>query len=86
MRSGRMRVAEVSVAAIRENVRTLRARTGGNLIAVIKANGYGHGREIVAKAAMDGGATQLGVADLEEALLLRESGIDAPSLMLVARD
>ncbi|MGO1434060.1 MAG: alanine racemase [Canibacter sp.] len=80
MRSGRMRVAEVSVAAIRENVRTLRARTGGNLIAVIKANGYGHGREIVAKAAMDGGATQLGVADLEEALLLRESGIDAPLL------
>lgn len=80
MRTGSMRVAEVSVAAIRHNVKLLKQRTGGHLIAVIKANGYGHGREIVARAAMQGGATQLGVADLEEAVQLREAGIDAPLL------
>ncbi len=75
-----MRVAEVSLPAIRHNVRLIRERTRAHVIAVIKANGYGHGREIAAKAAMEGGATMLAVADLEEALQLREAGIDAPLL------
>ena len=78
MRTGSMRVAEISLPAIRHNVRHLREMTGGNVIAVLKANGYGHGAAIVGKAAIEGGATLLGVADLEEAIALRDAGIDAP--------
>lgn len=78
MRTGSMRVAEISLPAIRQNVRHLRELTGCNVIAVLKANGYGHGAVIAARAAIDGGASLLGVADLEEALALREAGIDAP--------
>lgn len=78
MRTGSMRVAEISLPAIRHNVGRVRELTGGHVIAVIKANGYGHGAEFVARAAIEGGATLLGVADLEEALALRAAGIDAP--------
>nr|WP_243752403.1 alanine racemase [Leucobacter weissii] len=75
-----MRIAEISVPAIRHNVRRIREHTGGTVIAVIKANGYGHGAEIVARAAIEGGAALLGVTDLEEALALRDAGIEAPIL------
>jgi alanine racemase len=75
-----MRVAEISLPAIRHNVRHLRELTGGKVIAVIKANGYGHGATIAARAAIEGGAELLGVADLEEALSLRDAGVDAPLL------
>lgn len=75
-----MRTAEVSLPAIRHNVRRIREVTGGNVIAVIKANAYGHGSEIAARAAIEGGAALLGVTDLEEALGLRDLGIDAPIL------
>ncbi len=81
MRTGSMRVAEVSVSAIRKNVRRLRELTGGgNVIVVVKACGYGHDAAIAARAAMAGGATMIATADLEESLKLRESGIDAPLL------
>lgn len=81
MRTGSMRVAEVSVSAIRQNVRRLRELTGGgNVIVVVKACGYGHDAAIAARAAMAGGATMIATADLEESLKLRESGIDAPLL------
>lgn len=81
MRTGSMRVAEVSVSAIRQNVRRLRELTGGgNVIVVVKACGYGHDAAIAARAAMAGGATMIATADLEESLSLRESGIDAPLL------
>lgn len=76
-----MRVAEISMAAIRHNVRRIREVTGGGtIIAVIKANGYGHGSLIAARAAIEGGATLLGVTDLEEALSLRDEGVTAPIL------
>lgn len=81
MRAGMMRIAEISLPAIRHNVRHIREITGGAaVIAVIKANGYGHGMEIVGRAALDGGASILAVADLDEAMHLREVGIDAPVL------
>ena len=81
MRTGAMRAAQVSTSAIAHNIGVLRERTrGGNVIAVIKANGYGHGSRIAAEAAVAGGAAQLGVADLEEAIQLREAGITAPIL------
>lgn len=69
-----MRIAEVSLPAIRHNIRHLRRLTGGAVIAVVKANGYGHGAEVSARAAIEAGAALIGVADLEEALALRESG------------
>lgn len=75
-----MRVAEVSLPAIRHNVRRLREVAGGAVIAVVKAGGYGHGAVISARAALEGGAVLIGVADLEEALALREGGIEAPIL------
>lgn len=77
MRTGSMRVAEISLPAIRHNVRHLREMTGGHVITVLKANGYGHGAAIVGKAALEAGATMLGVADLEEAIALRDAGIEA---------
>ena len=80
MRTGNMRIAEVSTEAIKHNVETVKALTHGNLIAVVKANGYGHGALIAAEAALAGGATQIGVSDLEEAIKLREAGIAAPIL------
>jgi len=76
-----MRIAEISPAAIRHNVRRIREVTGGAaVIAVIKANGYGHGSLIAAQAAIEGGAELLGVTDLEEALGLRDQGVEAPIL------
>lgn len=80
MRTGSMRVAEVSLPAIRHNVRRIRELTGGDLIAVMKANAYGHGVEHVARAALEAGAMMLGVADIDEAVSLREAGIEAPVL------
>ncbi|WP_255572768.1 alanine racemase [Leucobacter tenebrionis] len=80
MRTGAMRVAEISLPAIRQNVAHLRNLTGGSVIVVVKADGYGHGARIVGEAALAGGAAMLATADLEEALALREAGIEAPIL------
>lgn len=80
MRTGSMRVAEISLPAIRQNVAHVRDLTGGAVIVVVKADGYGHGASIVAEAALAGGAAMIATADLEEALALREAGIEAPIL------
>ncbi|NYD66842.1 alanine racemase [Agromyces atrinae] len=75
------REASVDLDAIRRNVAELRRRAGStSAMAVVKANGYGHGAVAVARAALEGGASRLGVADLDEALALREAGISAPIL------
>lgn len=78
MPPGRMREAVVDVEAIAANVGRLRHLTGVEVIAVVKADGYGHGAVRSALAALEGGATRLGVADIGEALALRHAGIDAP--------
>ncbi|MGN6200692.1 alanine racemase [Humibacter sp.] len=76
-----LREAVIDLDAIRGNVETLRRTIGTeHLIAVVKANGYGHGAVPVARAALTGGADRLGVADLAEALELRDAGITAPVL------
>ncbi|MEK4563721.1 alanine racemase [Alkalihalobacillus sp. FSL R5-0424] len=76
---------EVNLSAIEQNVRSL-AHVYQNqqttIMAVVKADGYGHGAAPVAKAAIASGATYLGVAILDEALELREAGITAPILVL----
>ncbi|MDZ8201365.1 alanine racemase [Microbacterium sp. SSW1-59] len=73
-----MREATVDLDAITANVRHLRALAGVPVIAVVKADGYGHGAPRVAAAALEGGASRLAVADLDEALALRRAGVDAP--------
>lgn len=74
-------VVEVDLEAIRHNVRLLKP-PGVELLAVVKADGYGHGAAEVARAALEAGATRLGVALVEEGLGLRERGIAAPILVL----
>ena len=74
---------EVDLDAIRHNVRVLREIAGpAEMLAVVKANGYGHGAVPVAQAALDAGASWLGVARVEEGVQLRDAGIDAPVLLL----
>ncbi|MCW4385283.1 alanine racemase [Salinibacterium sp. SYSU T00001] len=76
-----MREASVSLSAISANVEQLRRLADGTAaMAVVKADGYGHGAVEAARAALEGGAERLGVADIREALALREAGITAPIL------
>ena len=73
--------AEIDLSAVRANVAALRRRAGdAAVMAVVKADGYGHGMVPCARAAVAGGATWLGVAFIEEALALRAAGIDVPVL------
>jgi alanine racemase len=75
--------AEISASAIAHNVRALKEVMGGALLcAVVKANAYGHGAQLAAKAALDGGADALAVAIVDEGIELRGSGISAPILLL----
>lgn len=72
--------AEIDLGAIVRNVRSLKALTpqGTRFMAVVKADGYGHGAHEVARAALTAGADRLGVATLDEAVSLRDAGITAP--------
>ena len=75
--------SEVDLDAIRANVAALTARAApAALLAVVKANGYGHGAVPVARAALDAGATWLGVARVEEGEQLRDAGITARIMLL----
>jgi alanine racemase len=74
-------VAVVDLDAIRHNVRTLKPKRA-EVMAVVKSNGYGHGAAQVARAALEAGATWLGVALVEEGTSLRDAGLEAPILVL----
>ncbi len=75
---------EVSPAAVESNARNLSRNLaeGSSLMAVVKADGYGHGAVTVAKAALRGFACGLGVATLPEGIQLRKAGIRAPILVM----
>ena len=75
--------AEIDLAAVRHNVRELRRllAPGVEFMAVVKADGYGHGSVPVAEAAIEAGASALGVATADEALELRDAGIVTPILV-----
>lgn len=75
--------AEIDLGAIGQNVSQLRRITSpsAKLMAVVKANGYGHGAVPVAVTALKNGADRLGVARMEEGKQLREAGIEAPILL-----
>jgi alanine racemase len=73
--------AVVDLGAIEDNVRLLCEHAGrAQVMAVVKADGYGHGATRVARAALAAGAAELGVATVDEALALRADGITAPVL------
>jgi alanine racemase len=72
--------AIVGLTAIAANVKKLKATSGTELMAVVKADAYGHGLVPVAKAALNAGASWLGVALVEEAHSLRAAGVTAPIL------
>ena len=76
--------AEVDLGAIKNNVRHIRStlRKGVRFCAVVKADAYGHGAVPVAKAVLAAGADQLAVAMLQEAVELRQAGIEVPILIL----
>lgn len=74
----------VDLHAIKENIQLLKTQLPSKtaIFAVVKADGYGHGSVEVAKAALHAGASALCVAILEEAVILREAGINAPILVM----
>jgi len=77
--------AEIDLSAIGDNTRAivrLMAGTGTAVMAVVKANGYGHGAVEASRAALTGGATWLAVSSVAEGLQLREAKIEAPILQL----
>jgi alanine racemase len=76
--------AEIDLSAITHNVREIRkvVGTATRIMAVVKADAYGHGAVEVSKAALAGGADWLGVAQLAEGVALRKAGLDAPVLVL----
>jgi alanine racemase len=77
--------ASVNLNAIEANVIAFTRRAGSAAVmAVVKADGYGHGAVPAARAALAGGASWLGVVQVAEALQLRDAGINAPVLCLMA--
>ena len=84
MTSTRWAWAEIDTSAISKNVASLKAltRPGTRFMAVVKADGYGHGAVRAARAALAGGADCLGVATVAEAVELRAAGISAPLQLL----
>jgi len=77
---------EVDLDALAHNVQQIRERLSSNteLMAVVKADAYGHGAVAIARTALHYGATWLGVATIPEGIELREAGIQAPILLLGA--
>jgi alanine racemase len=75
--------AEIDLSAVAHNVRELRRLTSpdARLMAVVKANAYGHGAVETALKALESGADALGVARLDEGIRLRKAGIHAPVLI-----
>ncbi len=76
-----MREALIRPGHISHNVEALHNAAGtAESMVVVKADGYGHGAVVAARAGLEAGATWLGTADLDEALALRQAGIEAPVL------
>lgn len=73
---------EINLETIRSNVRELIRISQTELMAIVKANGYGHGAAEIARAAVEAGATWCGVARLEEAIALRRAGVNCQILVL----
>jgi alanine racemase len=73
---------EVDLGAIKHNIQQIKNMTRTKIMAVIKANGYGHGVQAVARAAEEAGSEWVGVARIEEAINLRNLGITTEIMVL----
>ena len=84
MENSRLTYAEIDLSAVVHNYRLLSAQAGADvtLLAVVKANAYGHGAIAVSRALADAGAPMFAVASIEEAAALRHSGIEQPILVM----
>ncbi|MGB6777400.1 MAG: alanine racemase, partial [Planococcus citreus] len=77
--------AVINLEAIRNNLAAFQKRAGdAKVIAVVKADGYGHGAEEIARTAIEHGVRMLAVATPDEALLLRRAGIEQELLVMGA--
>lgn len=76
--------AEIDTSAIQHNIKSFKTfvKQGTKVMAVVKADGYGHGAYQSAEAALRAGADMIGVAILDEAIQLRNQGVEAPILIL----
>lgn len=80
-------IAEIDLSALQHNLRIIRALSGARgLIGVVKADAYGHGSIEVARRLITGGATDLAVAYVDEAIILREAGVNVPILVLMDQE
>jgi alanine racemase len=79
----RSTVADVDLDAIASNVEAIRARSKADVIAVVKADAYGHGAQAVAETCFEAGAVMVAVAATEEGIALREDGLSGPILVLL---
>src|SRR5256714_12779524 len=79
----RSTVADVDLDAIASNVEAIRARAKADVIAVVKADAYGHGAQAIAETCFEAGAVMVAVAAVEEGLALREGGVNGPILVLL---
>jgi alanine racemase len=79
----RSTVADVDLDAIASNVEAIHARSKADVIAVVKADAYGHGAQAVAETCFEAGAVMVAVAATEEGLALREGGLNGPILVLL---
>ena len=79
----RSTVVDVDLDAIAANLVALKEKGGGEVIAVVKDDAYGHGVEAVAEMCVDAGALMLAVFTVEEALVIRRAGITAPVLVFL---
>ena len=79
----RSTVADADLDAIASNITAIRRRANADVIAVVKADAYGHGAEAVAETSFEAGAVMVAVATVEEGLLLREGGVNGPILVLL---
>jgi alanine racemase len=73
---------EIDLGAFKKNIKKMKEITGKPVMAVIKANGYGHGLVEIARAALQRGAASCGVARVEEAFRIRENGLQGQILVL----
>jgi alanine racemase len=74
---------EVGLGAYRHNLREIARHTGTRVLAVVKANGYGHGMVPIARAAIEAGAAYLGVAMVGEGVRLREAGVGGVPILVM---
>src|SRR2546430_12650102 len=78
----RSTVADVDLDAIASNVEAIHTRSKAEVIAVVKADAYGHGAEAVAETCFEAGAVMVAVATIEEGLAPRSGGANGPILVM----